>query len=285
VTAQGADEGFVYAATGERYIDLARHAARTLRAVAPKTIIDLWCDTGIEDETFDRVHLLDRTTHRPKFEALRRSRFQRTVYLDADTIAVADPSDIFFVLTRFDVAGAHVGRRNNGFCRSGWRRDFPLAFPQINGGVLGIRKSEATDAFLASVDAALAETGARKDQPILRELLFDSDLRIAVLPPEYNCKQLHQIATWTDADAAPRILHVPELHKRRDPESGRIPRLSEIYPASLLTHVDELLASDAYLRPKPRPKVRALADRPIGRRIKARLRRTFGNGSSITGDL
>ena len=271
----GADapRGYVYAATGGAAIALARHAARTLRAVAPRVSIDLWSDADCDDEVFDRVHRLDRSTIRPKFEALRRSRFARTIYLDNDTIVLADPSDAFDVLERFDIAGAHTLRRNTRFSRSAWRRDLPLAFPQINTGMLAVRKSEVTERFLAAVDAAIAETGAKKDQPIVRELLFDSDLRLAVLPPEYNYKNVRQAMSLDSKDTAPRILHVPDLHRRQDRTTGRVPPLADLFPPELLEHIDRLVASDRYIHPETASQARALSVSAPGRRIAARLRR------------
>ena len=184
--------GYVFAASGAGHVKLAEAAARTLRRVAPAAQIDLFADGTPSDATvFDRVHALDRTWFRPKFEALRRSRFGRTIYLDSDIVVIADPSDIFDVLERFDIAAVHNQHRNSEHATQIWRREIPAAFPQVNGGLIGIRRSDAVLALIGQVEAALrADPKLKRDQVPLRELLFDSDLRIAILPPEYNRMQV-----------------------------------------------------------------------------------------------
>ncbi len=261
--------GYVYAATGEIHVALALNSARSLRRVAPDAQIDFFTDADIGSDVFDSVHRLQAAHHRPKFEALRNSRFDRTIYLDADTILLADISDVFAVLDRFDIAAAHVVKRNN-FTGRQWRRPFPAALCELNGGVLAIRRSEAVSDFLMRAEQAVLATGG-DDQPIIRELLVESNLRLWVLPPEYNYKNVQQAATLTDADAAPRVLHMSGLH-RLFRETGAPPALASIVPSDILGHLAELLASDRYLNPGQRRRVRQLSARTPGRRLRDWLR-------------
>ncbi len=65
-----------------------------------------------------------------------------------------------------------------------------MPFHQLNSGVLLYRLSDAMRAFLAEWERRFHATGAERDQPILRQLLWDGDLRFFVLAPEFNLRRL-----------------------------------------------------------------------------------------------
>ncbi len=245
MTASEPARGFVFAASGAKFTKLTEQAARSLRASNPGFPIDIFTDETVDETLFDQVHPLHQSWFRPKFEALLRSRFDQTIYLDADLVVLADISDIFWLLDRFDIAAAHVQNRNAGFARRKWRQAIPNAFPQINGGVLGLRRTEATTAFLEACNTALKEENLPADQPVMRELLLDSDLRLAVLPPEYNMRK-KDIAAFSNSNVpAPRILHSSDFHKKM--RNMTPPSPARIYGRIFMRHVRDLLASDRTL--------------------------------------
>lgn len=181
--------GFVFVATGEEiYVDLAARAARTLKRHCPQYPIHLFTDKEMSDPVFDQVHVEKDRWFRAKIDALLESPFQRTVFLDADIHVVGDISDIFSLLDRFDIAVAHDQSRHRKSAH--WHQNFTTAFPQFNTGVIGLKKTSESSAFLQQWKKQLSESGMKKDQPIFRELLWDSNLRIATLPPEYNLMHL-----------------------------------------------------------------------------------------------
>ncbi len=214
-TSETARDGFVFAATGQKYLSFARRAARNLRAVSPTAQIDLFTDQEVSDDTFDRVHPIN-GTRRPKMEALRRSRFARTVYLDCDVIVVAPMPEVFDLLGHFDIAGAHEQYGNAPITMQMVRSEIPACFRQINSGVLGIRKSVRTEAFLQEWQDTFEALKLEFDQPLLRELLFHSDLRLAVLPVEYNHMHSQYLSNGNRRMLAPRVLHLPHLHVGTD---------------------------------------------------------------------
>jgi hypothetical protein len=68
--------------------------------------------------------------------------------------------------------------------------EIPTAFPEFNTGVIAYRKSEATREF---VDRWLDTYDARDDegvhdQPFFRKAAYETDVRVATLPSEYNCQ-------------------------------------------------------------------------------------------------
>ena len=245
--------GFVFGATKPRHRILARRAARTLRRVMPDAQIDLYTDRKIKDDVFDRVVKLDRNWHRPKIEALRRSRFERTVYLDNDIITVADASDIFVLLERFDIVGVHDNNRNSRNATGTAGPALPAAFPSINGGVLGIRRCPEIQQLLTDWEARMEANGMDKDQPSLRSLLWESDLRLGILPIEYNLMNHPLIPALTEQCAAPRFIHMRELNRLGRPagDPAQPFHLSEFYGRRQMAHLRGLIDNDATLGNTP----------------------------------
>ena len=103
------------------------------------------------------------------------TRFQRTLYLDTDIRVVADISEMFDILDRFDIAIAHAHARNRKETKTVWHFQIPDAFPQMNGGVLLFRSSPTVLDLLRAWQRAYHSAGYAKDQVTLRELLWLSD--------------------------------------------------------------------------------------------------------------
>lgn len=238
--------GYVYAATGDAYVTLARRSARSLRKVIGADVpIDLFTDQKITDPVFDRVHALQHRSRRPKMEALRNSRFQKTVYLDADTICVAPIDDIFDILDRADLAACAEQRRNDMRVRMQHRLgDVPAAFPQINSGVIGLRKSPATDKLLQDWHQITHSGQDKFDQHSLRYLLFHSDLRFHTLPAEYNVLYFGPFMLRAGAFAAPRLLHLPVLHKLPAGDPSRPLVASDALGPKQIAHLAAHLQAD-----------------------------------------
>ena len=207
------DKGVIYVATGPDYRALAAASARSLRAVEPGIPVDLFTDDpgAAEPGLFDAVHAIDDPHPRSKLDSLGRTRFERTLFLDADTLVLAPLGDLFDVLDRFELALAHDVRRATGLIRESAGEPTPYAFPQLNSGVLLYRKSPAMRAFFAEWARRFAASGGLRDQPVLKALLWESDLRFWVLPPEFNLRRVTLLDAWEPGDALPTILHSHRL--------------------------------------------------------------------------
>lgn len=246
-----AEQGIVFGATGELYRKLARRAARNVRQVMPDLPIDLYTDDPLKDAVFDRVFLLEKGGSRPKMEALIRSRFRRTLYLDCDAVMVNDVSDIFELLDRADIVGAHEQYGSARVTLQKARRDVPLAFRQINGGVLGVRKSPQAEDFLRRWQRDFDALNLRFDQPLLREMLYETDLRFFVLPPEYNQMHFPFVRVASPQMMAPRILHITQIHTHpnfAEPVDQPF-NPAEFMPAPARDRFNELLLTDKTLGP------------------------------------
>jgi hypothetical protein len=211
--------GFVYAATGASYTTLARRAARNLRAVMPKAQIDLFTDQDIADPVFDLIHRLDHSWFRPKMEALLRSRFGRTVLMDADTIVLRDVGDLFGAVNRCDLAACISTGRPRAMYRG--QPDIPRVFPYLNTGVMVIRRSRRMLALIREWEFMMRKGDLPKDQPPLRWLLYHRRVPFLVLPLEYNLVHIPLLDRWEPHFGAPRILHVQALHDVPPGEPGQ----------------------------------------------------------------
>ncbi|WP_126974929.1 glycosyltransferase family protein [Frigidibacter oleivorans] len=280
--ATGPRDGFVFAATGAGFTALAAEAARHLRATNPGIPVDIFTDQRLTDPVFDRVHPLDRSWFRPKFEAMRRSRFQRSIVFDADVIAVADMTDVFEVLERFDFVAAHEQRRNTKGAMRQLTRPMPAAFPQINSGVVGIRKSPQMEAFLLAVEQTILDGKHGRDQFVLREMLFDSDLRLWVLPPEYNLMAVRQVEVQGSKFTAPRLLHLPRLHDHFKRGAKRLESPAAVIGPALWQHIQRMIAADMTLGGSGAPLAR-----PVDRGVFGGMRAIAANArlglSRLTG--
>jgi hypothetical protein len=215
-----ATQGVMYIASGKKYVQAAVRAAQTVQMHSPGLGIHLYTDGQNYDDfkfsdspfPFTTVGRIDDGHRRSKVDYMSSTPFDRTLYLDTDTSLNADISDMFRVLERFDIALCHALRRNTRNVLDPWRVEIPEAFPQFNSGVILYRKTPAVLQLLEDWGRFYKESGHRHDQPVLRELLWLSDLRIATLPPEYNVRFLKYHFLWTKNEAQTKIFHLKQHH-------------------------------------------------------------------------
>lgn len=224
--------GVVLVATGAVYVEAAIRSARSVKEcciVAPpagaqptnkssSTLpVHIWTDMPevcSASGVFDTVERIENPHRRSKVDHLWRTPFERTLFLDADTRMVADVSGAFRLLDRFDLCMAHAHRRSHSKSAatssvlSAGGRPPPPEFPQLNSGVLLYRRTESVVAFLKQWQEAFHAAALPKDQVTLRELLWATDLRVYVLPPEYNVRYDKYLKTWDAGEAQAKILHM-----------------------------------------------------------------------------
>ncbi|GKY89338.1 putative nucleotide-diphospho-sugar transferase [Sinisalibacter aestuarii] len=235
------DKGVIYVATGPDYRNLAEASARSLRAVEPGLAVDLFTDApdAAQPGLFDAVHGIADPHPRSKLDCMRRTRFGRTLFLDADTLVLAPLGDLFDVLERFELALAHDVRRASELIRAGQEVQTPYAVPQLNSGVMLYRRSPRMLAFLADWARAFAESGGERDQPALRDLLWRSDLRFWVLPPEFNLRRVTMLDAWEPQDALPTILHSHRLMDHMRAQGARITDVAALVEAERAALAEE----------------------------------------------
>ena len=238
--------GIVYVATGERFLEEAREAAATLRKTNPGVPVCLVTDEPAGPAFWDELVRVENPAFGFRDKILMGlCPFERFLYLDTDTRAIGDLSDVLALLERFDFAGHQLFEGHD--CPL---PGIPDAFPEFNGGVLGFRRSAALGDFfarwLARYDAYYAQNSAgnyhysnSSDQKSLRQTLYESDLRIAVLGPEYNLTPHHLVFSCAQV----RIIHgrgrtsLANLERRLNAKLGNrayVPRLDAVIHDDML---------------------------------------------------
>ncbi len=182
--------GFVYVATGKRYVAEALRSAGSLRASMPGAAIALITDSPPDQAIaglFNTVIVRTEVRHQPIDKLLAwEAPFERCVLLDTDTHVCGDLSDLFRLLDHFDLAAAPETLR-------GWHYtlpEVPEAFPEYNTGVIAFRRGPATDEFFrtwrADYEKLHAANGFVTDQPAFRRAAYRAGVRIAPLPSEFH---------------------------------------------------------------------------------------------------
>jgi len=204
--------GFCFVATGDKYRDEAAQAARYVRNTNPGRPICLVCDVPVVDGLWDDVVILAKPAFgfRDKI-AMGLCPYERFLYLDTDTMVVANLDGVFELLNRFDMVGCQLFEGHDYSVEG-----IPDCFPDFCGGVLGFRRSpEIADFFnrwAVEYDRFREENTGNyyhpantSDQKSLRYSVYFSDLRHSVLPPEFNFIPQH---------LAPACLPVSIFHGR-----------------------------------------------------------------------
>jgi hypothetical protein len=214
------DRGVLFVTTGPHYTAAAAAAARSVRRSNPNLAIGIFTDQTDVDPVFDFKGAILPGAERRKHEFLAQSPYSETLYLDSDVRVTACVSDFFDLLRRHDMAGAAVRYRALPHRQACWRHPVPVAFPQVNCGVLLYRRNEKVMEFMVKWSEAIKMGGFERDQLPFRETLWLSDLRFHTVGPEYNMRDIN-ISPFSSKLPLPLILHIKAFHSR-----SRIRRLA-----------------------------------------------------------
>lgn len=202
--------GVLYIVTGAQYTQAAIHSARLVARTNPGLAIAIFTDQEIQEPgLFSHVRKIEAHESRRKHEFVHLTPFERTLYMDSDTIVTTALGDLFQLLDKYDVAAAHVRRRDSMFRLRSFKADVPRSFPQVNCGVMLYRMNERMEALFARWREIYNEGGFRRDQIPFREALWHSDARLYVLPPEYNQRDFVTLGTRLPLT---RIFHLKFLN-------------------------------------------------------------------------
>ena len=160
-----------------------------------------------------------------KIANMRRSPFERTIFLDSDTYVAREIVHLFELLDRYEMAVAHA---------PGYRGlndpEVPVAFCEFNTGVVAWRADPRTAAFMASWQETYTawqreppfdragESRGKADQPAFRRCAWEHQMQIVALPPEYN---------YRTGEPGAVVGLVRVVHGRHDDYAGVAARLNE----------------------------------------------------------
>lgn len=213
------NKGVVYVATGREYIEMAARSAISLKSHSPDLQTHVFTDCDIASyDCFDGVTEITDPHFRSKIDCIPKTPFERTLFLDADTRICEDISSMFELLDRHDIALAHAPARDKQWEKYGG--EAPRIFSLMNSGVILYKRTGPVKEFFKAWKKAYIEKGLKRDEYSLREQLWASDLKLWVLPPEYNCRPKNEILALRSAAITPKILHIEDFKR----EVGIMPK-------------------------------------------------------------
>lgn len=191
--------GVIYLALGRPYLAMALLSAKSMVDHNPDIPFTIVTNVGNEpprvdffrSDIDDWVHVdVDVSANRHlKTSILTYSKYDKTIFLDCDTIVMGDLSVASFILDYFDVCVRlnryPQKRRGKGDVNvlGGLRIE---DLPHWNSGVMLIRKSDPAKEFFESWSAKFFELGNKYDQVALVPAIFESGARILSLEERWN---------------------------------------------------------------------------------------------------
>jgi len=230
----GADFGVIYVATGPKCRQECLQSAISAKSVMPDVPISLWTDkTEDADITcFDEVNILENPKYSPldKILPLKETSYRKNLYLDTDTFLLHSVYEISNLLERFDLAFSHAPNRLPYY--SHIIEEIPICFPELNTGVIAFNKKSKVinliDEWHNIYTEQLESTSPPKhDQPAFRKALYYSDIRISILPSEYNFRT--RAVGFKGANCPVKILHGRGYSLRQAIKGINLHKGEEIY--------------------------------------------------------
>jgi hypothetical protein len=180
--------GVLYIASGSEYIEEAIGSANSVERntelqttlVTDREVTEGCFDTVIRAEEFC-YHYGDSVLQIPD-----ELPYERTLVLDTDTFVSEEIGELFDMMAQFDIGASTIANSDAALSA-----DVPESFPEYNTGVVVFDRNDRTHEFLREwkqVYRTHVDEGVRVNQPSFREALYRSDLRVATIPTEYNCR-------------------------------------------------------------------------------------------------
>lgn len=189
------ENGFLYIVSGEGYAQECLFSIKSLKKYNSEKI----CVFSEEkyrkmfEQECDYFFDIKSKLQRPKVEFISQSPFENTVYLDSDTFINSNISDLFQLLSKYDFGGVFCNsrKRENYSKLISKYKNIPYSFSEINTGVLVFNNSQKIKNFFNKWNSYYYQYFSLTngwDQPSFRVALWESDIKICHLPPEYNVR-------------------------------------------------------------------------------------------------
>jgi hypothetical protein len=180
--------GILYFAKGNEFVSEARLSAKRTKdhMDCPITLVT---NSEIDPDYIDNVIIDNREFSKAdKPRCLLKSPYEKTIFLDSDIWLEDSISELFDILSRFDLAlvkdpmEGHIYHMEYTHPIDG----VPKAFPEYNTGVLAFRKSSDVEDLFEEWNHRCGPDTDR-DQLPFRSALYHSTVRFTSLRTEYNC--------------------------------------------------------------------------------------------------
>lgn len=188
------NNGFLYAAFGEKYVNEALISAKSLKAVDSTADVTIVSDQEVNHVEFDRKvehkFQLDEQWKSGlvgKIEALMKTPYEKTIFLDSDTYVVSPINELFPLLDYFDFCLTMAPADISPVKIDGLKIDGLNCY---NTGVIAYRNSDKVIDFLANwkKDYLNNIQFYSGDQPSFMKVFALSDIRVHVLQQHYNAR-------------------------------------------------------------------------------------------------
>ena len=193
--------GYLYVATGKRYLEEAITSAQTLKAVTPEAKVFLVTDHSFEHPIFDIIKVVAfevaddgswKSNLIYKIIGIQNSPFDRTVFLDTDMYIVHTFHEVFQTLDHFDFL-ACLDYYDQSEVMS--ERQVVPYFTPYNTGMLVFRKTSETEKFLLDWESCYRRGKETywSDQPAFMEALLSNPIKMYVLHSSFNFRFLFNV--------------------------------------------------------------------------------------------
>lgn len=207
------NQGFLYVATGTKYLKEAESSARSLKSKVTGANITLVTDKPYSSSLFDNIILQGfESINEESWKAnliykvigISSSPYEKTVFLDTDTYVCEDFSELFDLLNFQDILICH-GYYDKSLINFEGKEI--KSYTPYNTGVIGFRKSEALTNFLKKWRSTYEEEIETfwSDQPAFMKALLYFNLKVFTLHSIYNFRFPQNLAI-PDGESV-KILH------------------------------------------------------------------------------
>ena len=183
--------GIIYIAFKDSFIKEALFSAESLKRFCDIPIT-LFTDRHIDCEYIDDIKIIKPEHTRSKVDYISESPYEKTLYLDSDTVIVRNIADMFEVFDRFDVGITHdYARKRENYCNIPEYKKIPYSFSEVNGGIMAFNNSDRVKKFFnlwKKYFYKYRHLTSGWDQVSLRISLWESQVRLHHYPPEYNVR-------------------------------------------------------------------------------------------------
>jgi len=211
--------GVLYIVFGDNFIKEMKYSAESVKRYNPDLHITAFADKPVECEFIDEVQIMEVRHMRPKIDHISLSPYDKTLFLDTDTIVNHSLDDLFRILDKYDIALAHdlARKRKKFFHTIPEYGEIPYSFSEVNTGVMAFNKNERVQELFDTWKQYFYKyyQVVPWDQPSFRVSLWQSSVSLYVLPVEYNIrsqanreKQVRFHHEFGEEHLKPRIYHM-----------------------------------------------------------------------------
>ena len=212
-------KGVFYIAFGENFIKEMLFSAESVKRHNPDLHITAFVDRELDSEFIDNFEIIEVSHLRPKVDYITKTPYEKTNFLDTDTIIDHNIEEMFEILEHYDFAICHdlARKRKNVSRLIPEYSKIPYAFSEVNPGVMVFEKTDEVVEFFDLWRKYFYRYFHvwPYEQPTFRVALWESGLDFYILPPEYNIrskgnrdKQRKFKHEFGEEHLAPRIYHM-----------------------------------------------------------------------------